>query len=108
MMRTRGRGRGDNQQPADPERIAQMQQRLEQRMKDATTLKIKGRDPIAPARVESISTPEGGRTVIFLFPRTAAIGMDDKEVDFETAMGPQEITAKFRLKDMLYHGKLDL
>ena len=108
MMRSMGSGRKGDPQAPNPERIEQMQRRLEQRLKDATKLTIKGRDPIAPARVESISTPEGGRTAIFLFPRTAAISMDDTEVKFETAMGPQEITAKFRLKDMLYHGKLDL
>jgi hypothetical protein len=84
-----------------------MQQQMQERMKAAAALKIKGKDAIAPTRIEMATTPDG-RTISFLFPRSSDIGMDDKEVAFETAMGPREIKVKFTLKDMVYGGKLAL
>jgi hypothetical protein len=77
------------------------------RMKAATALKIKGKGALPPARIETSATPEG-RSISFLFPRAAALSLDDKEVVFETVVGPSQIKVKFSLKDMLYHGKLEL
>jgi hypothetical protein len=77
------------------------------RMKAATALKIKGKGALPPARIETSASPEG-RSFSFLFPRAAAVSLDDKEVAFETSVGPSAIKAKFTLKDMLYHGKLEL
>jgi hypothetical protein len=97
-----GRRGGERPQP-DPARMQQMQDRF----KEATTLKRKGKDPIQPARVERLQTPEGS-IMAFLFPRSEAIDLDDKEVTFETAIGPMEVKSKFNLKDMVYKGKLSL
>ena len=44
----------------------------------------------------------------FLFPRSAGITADDKEVEFVTKLGKTAIKAKFKLKDMEINGKLDL
>ncbi len=77
------------------------------RMKAATALRIKGKGALPPARIESSASLQG-RSISCLFPRAAAIGLDDKEVSFETAVGPSAIKVKFTLKDMLYHGKLEL
>ncbi|MGA2324803.1 MAG: hypothetical protein ABSH05_00810 [Bryobacteraceae bacterium] len=104
MMRPRGRG---EEEPPDQERIERMQQQIQERMKAATALRIKGKDAIAPTRVETAATPDG-RTISFLFPRSAGISLDDKEVAFETAMGPREVKVKFTLRDMLFGGKLAL
>ena len=104
MMRPRGRG---EEEPPDQERMERMQQQMQERMKAAAALKIKGKDAIAPTRIEMATTPDG-RTISFLFPRSSDIGMDDKEVAFETAMGPREIKVKFTLKDTVYGGKLAL
>jgi hypothetical protein len=57
--------------------------------------------------VENIQT-EKGSTIVFLFPRVDAIDADDKEVTFETGLGPLGIKCKFVLKDMRYGGKLAL
>jgi hypothetical protein len=103
MMRGGRRGGQDQRPQADPARMEQMQQR----MKDATLLKRKGKDPIAPARVELLAGPEG-MTMVFLFPRSEAIDADDKEVTLETAFGPMHVKSKFNLKDMIYNGKLAL
>lgn len=104
MTMMRGRGRDQQQSEPDASQAEQMQERL----KEETALKLTGSGgTIAPERVEVLDAGEG-REVVFLFPRSEAVSMDDKEVDFETAMGPRQIKVKFTLKDMIYHGKLEL
>jgi hypothetical protein len=105
QMGPRRRG-GDQDQQQDPERAQQMRERMQERMKQNTALKIKDRT-IAPERIETLDSP-GGRTLVFLFPRTANILPADKDVAFETAMGRLEVRTKFGLKEMLYRGKLEL
>jgi len=76
-------------------------------MKAGTSLKRKGKEPIYPARVERLQTA-AGPVIAFLFPRTDPIDADDKEVNFESGLGPLGIKCKFVLKAMTYHGKLAL
>lgn len=90
-------------QQMDPERVQQLQQRL----LSGASLTPKGKSRVAPERVFVASAP-GGTTLIFLFPRSAAISADDKDVTFETAAGALHIKAKFNPRDMAYHGKLAL
>lgn len=51
---------------------------------------------------------DGSTETLFYFPRTAPLSLDNKEVTFETTMGRMKIERKFVLKEMKYHGKLDL
>jgi hypothetical protein len=44
----------------------------------------------------------------FYFPRSSAIVMTDKEVLFSTHYGRLTVRQRFRLKDMLYKGELEL
>jgi hypothetical protein len=44
----------------------------------------------------------------FYFPRSNPLGMDDKEVLFSTHYGRLTVRQRFRFKDMLYKGELDL
>ena len=81
--------------------------RARERLKEMTSLVIKGRERIAPARVDGTPSPEG-TTLRFYFPRSEEISLDDKEVLFETHMGPMELKTKFALKDMVVNGKLKL
>ncbi len=97
-----GRERGERSLP-DRARLQQIQQRLKQ----TTSLKRKGKDPIAPAQVELISGP-AGPVVAFLFPRRDPITLEDKDVSFESVAGPLEVKSKFGLKKMVYRGKLEL
>ena len=46
--------------------------------------------------------------ILIYFPRTQPISLDDKEVTFETALGPMKIEHKFHVKDMKFRGKLAL
>jgi hypothetical protein len=82
-----------------------------ERMKEAllknTTLSVKGKDPIQLADVQSGGN-EQKPVVLFLFPRTAAISEDDKDVEFSTKLGQIVVKQKFHLKDMVFNGKLEL
>jgi hypothetical protein len=73
----------------------------------SSQLLIKGKSGISPEDVKFDSGSEG-YTIRFLFPRTTPIDLDDKEVTFQTALGHLKIDRKFKLKDMVYNGKLAL
>jgi hypothetical protein len=75
------------------------------RVRQATTLQVKGRDPLEPATVQQNS---GNGAIYYMgFSKEALpITKDDKDVLFTTHMGKVVFTAKFSPKDMLYHGEL--
>lgn len=91
----------------DPQQREQFRQQMEARIMQATTLTAKGKEPVQCVKVVRAQSNEGFIT-FFLFPRSAAFSLDDKEVTFQTAMGPMELRTKFALKDMVYKGKLAL
>jgi hypothetical protein len=93
---------GGGPQP-DSERIQQMQRLVQA----ATTLKPTGKEAILPTSVETV-VAGGTMLTVFLFRRTEAISLEDKEVTFQTALGPMRVKSKFKLKDMQYLGKLAL
>lgn len=102
-----GRGSGgDNRDSDDRDRDSRDQDadQLDQ-MKSGTRLNPKDRASIYPEKVER---DKDGLTILFTFPRTAPISLDEKEVEFVTHAGPIEIRHKFKLKDMVYQGKLEL
>ena len=47
-------------------------------------------------------------TVTIRFPRTKPITLGDKQVDFVGHGGPLKFNQRFRLKSMMYGGKLEL
>lgn len=74
-------------------------------LKSATYLTRKDRASLYPEKVER---DKDGTTLLFTFPRTTPISLDDKEVEFVTRYGPLEVKRKFDLKKMVYQGKLEL
>jgi hypothetical protein len=76
-------------------------------MLSSTQLLVKGKSAIAPEDVK-FDNGRDGFTVQFLFPRTTPIDLDDKEVTFQTSMWHMKIDRKFKLKEMVYNGKLAL
>lgn len=76
-----GRGRQEEQGRSDPDFS-----RMQETMLEVTTLKVKGKDPLAPAKIEVIPSA-GGMTTLVLFPRTRAISPDDKEVNLQDLDG---------------------
>jgi hypothetical protein len=72
-----------------------------------TSLSAKGKPQLHASGVE-VGPPGKVTEVIFTFSKTAPFGMDDKDVEFSTQFGAVAVRYKFRLKDMLYQGKLEL
>lgn len=73
---------------------------------EATTLSWKGHEGLHPVKV--IMPKENSPAFVFHFAKTHPIELDDKEVEFATKRGPLVIKKKFKLKDMVYDGKLAL
>lgn len=87
-------------EPADRQSLAYL--------KDTTLLQHKG-DEIHLSRVEpapASALSEAGTW--FYFSRMLALMPEDKETTFVTKIGPLDLKCKFTLKDMLYHGSLEL
>ena len=76
---------------------------MRSRLLDATLLTPKGRDPIAP---KDIQVDANSDVIRFIFPASAQISLDDKEVRFQTHMGPMKLEQKFHPKEMTMKGKL--
>ncbi len=75
----------------------------------ATMLKRKNGDSIAPAEIGFFRESEQTIQVVYQFPKSDAITLDDEEVEFITKLGPDnEIKKKFKLKDMVFGGQLAL
>ena len=90
-----------------PGRMARSLQRNTDRIKQATVLHRRKKDPIAAASVEVL--PRDQFLEIFLiFPRTEAIALEDKTVELRTQVGPFKIKRKFKLKKMVFNDKLEL
>ena len=79
-------------------------ERLAAMAKDATLLR-KGKNPITAESAQKLTDEPG---FAFLFPKTGAIRDDDKEVEFVSRLGALELKSKFKLKDMMFGGKLEL
>jgi len=72
-----------------------------------TTLEVKGKEPLKPTDVQV--APQGRAVnMYFLFPRTATFTADDKEMEFSTKFGKTNVKHKFKLKDMVFNGKVEM
>ena len=107
MPEGRGVGSDDNDDTngSDRRRAAQDPDRMRDRLMSATRLEIKGRSNIRPSDVKVVSQ-YGNNEVRFFFPKTNPISRDDKEILFETQLGPMKLAQKFHVKDMVYKGRL--
>jgi hypothetical protein len=72
-----------------------------------TSLIVKGKDPIQATDLQ-IGGNEQRPVLVFIFPKTTPITLDDKDVEFSTKLGSIAVKQKFHLKDMVLNGKLDL
>ena len=79
------------------------------RLKERTRMKVKGREPIAPIHVQIVP---GQPEVYVFFPKANQGGYDltaeDGSVEIEIELESATLRRGFRLKDMLYHGKLQI
>lgn len=106
-MPGRGGARGAAQpaQATGPRPMAPEQQ---DRLKAVTNLTSKGKDALQPGKIDVMTDEDGKMTFRFYFPRSTELSLDDKEVTFQTRVGPAEVKQKFVLKDMTFDGKLAL
>ena len=66
-----------------------------------------GKPDIPAAR--GASQPARGGAILFVgFPRTDPITLADGDVEFEVKIGALGVKKKFKLKDMVFHGRLEL
>ena len=72
-------------------------------VESSTSLSVKGKDPI---KLQSLDVSP--QQIIFLFSKDTPITLDDKEVDFTTKLADVVLKYKFKLKDMVVNGKLEL
>jgi len=62
---------------------------------------------IKPSQIE-VGKPGRSMDVLFVFPRSMPFTNDDQEVEFTTKLGQSNLRYKFKLKDMVFDGKLEL
>ena len=93
--------------PSDDDDAAERQRKLDV-LKESTRLERKD-DPLELQRVKiAPRTPLSASGTLYYFSRVLPLTPDDKQVTFVTKVGPLEVKCKFTLRDMLYHGNLEL
>jgi hypothetical protein len=71
-------------------------------------LKRDGRKDLQPARVDIVASARGLSRVVYLFPRTSPITLDDQRVQFVAQIRRMSITQQFVTQEMQIQGKLEL
>jgi hypothetical protein len=74
---------------------------------ESTTLTVYGKPPVKPTDVQ-VAAGRGTANVYFVFPKTTSITADDKEMEFVSKFGVAAVKHKFKLKDMVFNGKLEM
>jgi hypothetical protein len=93
--------------PSDDDEPAERQQKLDV-LKENTKLDRKN-DPLELQSVKiAPRSPRSPAGTLFYFSRVFPITADDKQVTFMTKVGPLEVKCKFTLREMMYHGSLEL
>jgi hypothetical protein len=80
---------------------------MRERFRSAATLRTKKKEPFLPEDVQ-VRFGRQGMELYFLFPRTAAISLEDDHVEFALKTEMIETKAKFKLKKMVLGGNLEL
>lgn len=82
-----------------------------EQVKAAAQLRIKDKPPIQAVDVKG-GRDQGGVNLYLIFPRgqegSHVIVVEDREVEVFLKAGPLDIRRKFRLKDMIFEGKLEI
>jgi len=72
-----------------------------------TTLEVKGKEPVKAMDVQ-VSAAGRNMNLSFLFPRTTNFTAEDKEFEFVTKFDKTTVKHKFKLKDMVFNGKVEM
>ncbi|MDP9172061.1 MAG: hypothetical protein M3N54_15695 [Acidobacteriota bacterium] len=93
--------------PSEDDDGAERQRKLDV-LKESTRLERRD-DPLELQRVKiAPRTPLSPSGTFYYFSRMLPITAEDKQVTFVTKVGPLEVKCKFTLRDMFYHGSLEL
>lgn len=74
----------------------------------ASTASLDSHNKVLPCSRSDFRKINDRNIYIFRFPKTATLGIGDREVEFRMTMGRMQIKKKFELRDMMYQGKLAL
>jgi hypothetical protein len=74
----------------------------------AAFLKLGGKKDLRPVRVDVLPQENDLTTVVFLFPRTLEITLENKRIEFATVFGRLSVSQYFYPKEMQFQGKLGL
>jgi hypothetical protein len=77
-------------------------------MKKLGVLKRDGMKDVMAAKVEITPSANGLATVLYLFPRSIAIGAEEKRLEFAAQMGRIFVAQYFYPHEMQFQGKLEL
>jgi hypothetical protein len=103
--RYRPMGKPETESRSDGSVDSQNPEGMLEELMSASRLVPRGKGGLAPQDVK-LDAPTGA--VHLFFSRTDPVTLRDKEITFFTRFGSMSLTGKFRLKDMVYHGKLEL
>lgn len=81
---------------------------LEHQLKEGAMLQVEGRKDIHPSRVAALEMGGGMVTVVYFFPRSARLSVDDKRITFRVQIGRVFVTQYFYPEQMIFQGKLAL
>ncbi len=85
---------------------------LSSELKKISMLKIEGRPEgvkeVRPVRVSVLELGGNMATVVYLFPRSARITVEDKRIEFDAQIGRIAVAQYFYPPEMQFQGKLEL
>jgi hypothetical protein len=92
----------------DGSQVWNMAEQMRRQLMSSARLVRKGKDPITASDVKQINGPNGEQEFEVFFPKSDPIALKDKDVEFQAQVRTSPIQKKFRLKDMVYKGNLEL
>ncbi len=76
-------------------------------LSEVTFLSSRGKGETKPVQIE-VGKPGKTMDVLLAFPRSMPFTVEDKEVELTTRLGMSTLKFKFKLKDMVLNGKLEM
>lgn len=83
------------------------QKTLPVELKKAAFLRRDGKKDLYPVRVDLLFD-EKGATVVYLFPRSGEISLEDKRIELVAQIGRMFVAQSFSIEEMQFQGKLEL
>ena len=82
-------------------------EKLANNLKKNCAIHCAGKEDLLPTDAKAGQGPKGV-IIALMFPKKDPFSLDDKEVEFSMKLGNTTAKRKFKLKDMVFDGKLEL